>query len=713
MKLIYRAFYALFACAIVAPQVSYSEQFETLDTLKTYNIDEVIVESSRSNSQLKNLPQKVEIITQEEIQSTPSNNLAELLKRTTNVDIIQYPGISAAVGMRGFSPSAHSRSYTLLLINGKPAGTTNIASIVTANIERIEVAKGPYATLYGSDAMGGVINIITKTATEKLSGSANVEYGSYDLFSAEAFASGKIVDDVNFGIGASTRQKGDEYRIGESNLLQMSEREENILDSASYGDKMTYTSYDISHINGLIDWHVNEKLSVNAEAIYTFSDEVLSHGNYFTHKPTKKSIDRLNIYGSIEYAEKNHTILLSPYYAGEKAPNSSFISDSEGYYKSFESDIADYGFQLQDRIKLNEFTIIAGADFATHDYKSKRFKKDGTSNTPYKPNNDHTNYAVFTQATYNTDKLDINAGLRLDYFEYNIEANEAIGAGTSNNSYNTLNPSIGAQYRLNNNVKLHTSFGTAFSVPDAYKTAGSYDTYKYFEGNEDLEPEKSRTIDVGIKFNDFDNGITCDISYFNTNHDNRIVEYSKNDTTTSFKNANASLMHGLEINAKYNIGALYNKAFVLELYANWTYLFDANYDETLEAADKSDSIVTRNLLYVRKSNGNFGIYYKNQLGISARLNGRYVGSRFEKDSFSKYRTKILSSDYYADGGYTASNKILKHPDYLLFDASVKYTLKNNIEFGVLISNLFDENYSEKDGYNMPGRQFKVKLGYKF
>ena len=72
------------------------------------------------------------------IKSIPSENLAEILKRTTNLDIIQYPGLSATIGMRGFSPSAHSRSYTLLLINGKPAGTTNLATISTDNIEQID-----------------------------------------------------------------------------------------------------------------------------------------------------------------------------------------------------------------------------------------------------------------------------------------------------------------------------------------------------------------------------------------------------------------------------------------------------------------------------------------------------------------------------------------------------------------------------------------------
>ena len=84
-----------------------------LDSTKVYPIQEVTVHASRMERKLKNLPQKVEIISSDLIKSLPAENLAEVLKRTTNLDIVQYPGLSAAIGMRGFSPSAHARSLHL------------------------------------------------------------------------------------------------------------------------------------------------------------------------------------------------------------------------------------------------------------------------------------------------------------------------------------------------------------------------------------------------------------------------------------------------------------------------------------------------------------------------------------------------------------------------------------------------------------------------
>jgi len=131
------------------------------DTLLHQTIGEVTITTSRTNARLKDLPQKVEVIGPDIISTSPATNVADLLKTHTGLDIIQYPGVSSDIGIRGFSPSAHSRSYTLLLINGVPSATTNAASIPLIGVDRIEIVKGPLAALYGSDAMGGVINIIT------------------------------------------------------------------------------------------------------------------------------------------------------------------------------------------------------------------------------------------------------------------------------------------------------------------------------------------------------------------------------------------------------------------------------------------------------------------------------------------------------------------------------------------------------------------------
>jgi len=696
---------------------------EVVDTMRMYDLQEVEIKASRMNSALKNLPQKVEVVTSEQLQSLPSENLAEVLKRVVNLDIVQYPGVAATTGMRGFSPSAHSRSYTLILIDGAPSGTNNLASILTSNIERVEIIKGPYATLYGSDAMGGVINIITRQLGKPLQGNILIEAGNPGYYKAEAFAGGAILPGLKAGLGLSLQKQGDNYLIGKNNLFKMSELEKLILDKQSYGDTMRHSTYDLNHLDGQLDWQINPRWRAKAGAVYTWAKEVQLHGNYWgSYGQSKKEVDRRNFHGTIERKTNSAFTSLNPYYSQEKDPNYS-DNTSEGFI-NFESDIKEYGFQLQHQQNLGDFKLLGGIDYRVNDYHSERFEAKGTPTAPYKPDNRFGNSALFVQGSYSSDRFDANLGARYDHFRYHVAANEALHAPEANNTYNTFNPSLGAQYRFSEKVKAHTSFGTAFSVPDAYKTAGKYDVSVYFAewdfwwtqsyvGNPALKPEKSRSADIGLKYSDLTRGFDFDATYFYNFHHNMITETTLGTGEKSYLNADKATMDGLEIDTRFNFGALFHNKFILELYANCTWLFHSGYTRTLSGTNGIDSLITKDLEFVRKANGNFGLYFQNDKGISARLNARYIGSRFEKDSFGPLRPGISSSDYTTEGGYTVADQVLKHPDYLIFDLSLRYAFKNKIEIGCLLSNLFDENYSEKDGFNLYGRQVKLSIGYRF
>jgi len=703
---------------------------EIQDSIRAQALGEIVVQSTRLGNKLKNIPQKIEIITKEDIQGVPNENLAEVIKRLTNVDMVQYPGVSATIGMRGFSPSALSRSYTLMLINGRPAGTTNLASIIPNNVERIEVIKGPYATLYGSDAMGGVINIITKSIGSEFQGNIKVEGGTFDFHRIEGGLSGSLLPHLRGGFNFSTLKQGQDYLIGKKNLLKMNKVEKSILDNNSYGDTMKNSVYDLNDLNGRLEWDINKRWSANAEATYTFGKDIETPGNYWgSYGYSKKQIRRYNVFGTIERKGKAGSFSFSPYFTKENEPN--YSDNSSVGFVNFESKISQYGFQMQQQQAFGDFKAVAGMDFGVYDYQSERFASAGTPTTPYKPNNSHSNEALFAQINYHHDKLDVNVGARFDHFGYQIEANDSLHASASKNSYNTFNPSIGAQYQISDGLKAHASFGTAFSVPDAYKTSGSYlisiyyPEYNYtysqtFVGNPNLKPEKSSTIDLGLSFHSPNRAFNADITYFYTHHNGKIVDKYLENGNLSYVNANKAIMNGVEWSADYDFGSLFDQHFSLELYTNWTYLFDANSSQITKSSTGADSTFTRDLLYVRKLNGNFGLSFRNQKGLSARLNARYSGSRLENDSYKKddyspinLRPEILDTDYTTEGGYKLSEKILKHPDFLIFDLSAQYAFKNKIALGLSLSNLFDENFTDKDGYNMPGRQIKISLGYAF
>jgi len=694
-------------CLILKTSFSQSQ-----DSIRKYNLSEISISATRMNIKLKDMPQKVEIIDKATIQSVPADNVAELLKRTTNLDIIQYPGISAVIGMRGFSPSAHARSYTLLLINGKSGGTTNLASMNTTNIERIEVVKGPYSVLYGSDAMGGVINIITKTPESASGGNVTLAAGSFGSLALSGDVNGTFTKKTNFSLGFSRQEQQKEYRIGASNLMKLSEKEKLILDKASSGDVMRNSAFQTNNINGQLNYNINSVWSSSAQAMYTFANDIGTPGNYWgSYGQSKKDIQRMNFYTTLTRSKAKTLFSFNPYYTKELVNN--YSDNTDKGFVSFKSNVKEYGFKLNETIDLGKFKLLAGSDLDVYDYHSERFAAKATETSPYAPDNKNTKAAVFSQLSYVSGRFSANAGGRFDYITYSIEKNDSIKGTGGEDSYSVFNPSAGVQYTVIKNMKLHASVGTAFSVPDAFKVAGSYSGYEKYQGNPELKPESSFTFDLGVNYTLPSQLLSIDLTYFQTKHKDKIIKYALPlSDIMSFKNANNSDMKGLELLASLNFGSLFANDFKLEVYANSTIMLSNTVEESLKL-NGIDTILKRDMQYTRNNNSNFGIYFDNYKGFSTRLHARYIGSRLEKDNFSKLRPGIKTTDYYAEGGYTAKDKILKHPDFLIIDYTVSYTVQKNKRFGITISNLMDENYSEKDGYNMPGRTIMASFAYSF
>lgn len=683
------------------------------DSIRSYQMNEVVVSASRSGTMLKDIPQKVEIISNDMLKSLPNDNLAEVLKRATNLDIIEYPGLLSQIGMRGFSPSAHSRSYVLVLINGVAAGTTNLSEITVDNIERIEVIKGPYSVLYGSDAMGGVINIITKKSIAQSQGNVSVESGSFGYTKLSGNFTGVGSDKFTYGLGYNHQQQSKDYRIGDHNFLHMSDVDKMILDKASYGDVMQNSQYELNAINGFANYAFNQQWKARLDGMYTFADDVESPGTYWgVYGQTKKDIRLLNLNLSLEQnGEKNH-FRFAPYFNNDKDPN--YSDNTDAAFVNFTSTTKEYGYQLQDGYQFGNLNLLAGHDLHVYDYASQNFSAKDVETAPYKPNNRFINLALFAQATYAWEGLHVNAGLRYDHFDYQIDANADLNSPKASANYNTVNPSVGAQYVFLKDFKAHASYGSAFSVPDAYQVAGQYTmSYTYggvtyatdYVGNANLKPEKSRTADVGIAYDSRRTGLKIDLTYFHTNFNDRMItQYSSDLTAYTYVNANKSLMDGLELVSSFNFGQFIRPTLDIEAYANFTWMFTNN---VTTAAG-----VTQDALYVRKTNGNFGLSYQDRK-ISMRLNGRLIGSRLETDNFSYIRTGITAADYYTKGGYTAADGVLQIPSFLVFDYSIGYAFSPKVNFGITVANLLDENYTEKDGYNMPGRSIIAKVSYKF
>lgn len=697
--------------ALLATHYSFAQQ-NTVSPSKTVDLNEITVTASRMELPLKRIPQKVELIKQDAIDAIPGENIGEILKRTTNLDIIQYPGALVTVGMRGFPATAHNRSYTLILIDGKPAGTNNLATIPSDMIERIEVVKGPYSVLYGSDAMGGVVNVITKAPSATATGKIALSAGSYGQSNLSVYTSGSIVPKLRFSIGYARRAQDSDYRIGKSNLLNISDLEKEILDSKSYGDAMTNTQYQINTLNAKLQYQLNDNWSADYYSNITISNDIETPGNYWhSNGMSKKDIDRVANYLNIRYNKPDNDLIISPYLSIQSEANYDNNTDS-AYIKSNER-IKQYGVKIANTHTWNDLRWLVGADFDGYDVNSKKYSDKWIPTTPLRPNHTRIAASAFTQLAYTWKNLFMNAGLRYNYISYTLQADELLKNEKKTTGYSNLNPSLGINYRITDDLYFHASAGNAFYVPDAYKSAGVYKIgKKLYVGNPDLKPETVTSYDLGLNYG-YKDYFNVDLTYFQNFYNNKIVNDNSRKDTTSYKNATKGMMNGLEMMFSSNIASLWNAPYRLELFGGVTYYFNAKFDDEVKSKSGEMEKVTKDMLYIRKTTGNFGVGFDNNKGFTARLTARYIGHRLENDWNGSQRPDITPDDYYNKGGYKASDKILRHSSHLIFDLSSHYMINSHFRVGFSVANLFDENYTEKDGYNMPGRNIMGHFSYQF
>ncbi len=160
-----------------------------------YELSEIIVTASKLEEPKRDVSYSVQVITQEDIKNSTAHNAGDLIAEAAIGHIHKYPGLlTSSIGLRGFRTDLFDdlKSRVLVLINGNRAGTVNLATIPIDDIDRIEIVKGPASVLYGSSAMGGVINVITKQGKEEgIHGSIGGQTGSWDFWKTKAELYGK------------------------------------------------------------------------------------------------------------------------------------------------------------------------------------------------------------------------------------------------------------------------------------------------------------------------------------------------------------------------------------------------------------------------------------------------------------------------------------------------------------------------------------------
>lgn len=703
-----KIFSICFACVMGLSVFAQNESSLAIDSLSKHELETVTIYASKTNALLKDLPNKIEVINKRQIDASGINNLTDLLKNYVNIDVIEYPGYNSFFGIRGFKPT--EGKYTTILIDGILAGTTNMATLSLGDVEQIEVLKGPFSSMYGSDAMGGVVNIVTKRHKGDLTGIVKASVGSFQSAKGAFNVGGRVAGGLNFDISFDYSSQSQNYKIGKHNFLHMNETDKAIVGKDTYGIKMIGSTYNGISGRARIGYEFNPNWSLDFTEMMFTGKDLPQGGNVWASYGTKKkdvtrNTSKLELKGKMGI----HNIFFAPYYS--EAQTKTYNTNSDTAYVTTDSKLRTYGYNLNDNILFGNQKIAFGLDNKNEVNELTSFSLRDVIKAPYKPNFRNSSWGVYVQSNlkFLEEKMNISLGARYDFIDFKLKKSPGLDNEEKKESYNIINPNIGAKYFITTGIALHTSFGTAFSMPDAYQKAGEY-VYNGIltVGNPKLKPEKSKTIDAGISFSKPAMGIDFDFTYFYTWNKDFIVEKQwitdDKEKRKTYENADKAKKSGMEIMASYDFGTLFERKFALKLYGNLTWMF--NYE------DFSNGVWSKTWS-VRKQNANFGLDFLHNKGFSARLNGRFMGHRIEKNYISDKIRPDLKDLQKENQPSLLANSLIEHPEFLVFDFNASYLITKQINVGFVMNNILDENYTEKDGYNMPGRNFQVRAAISF
>ncbi len=642
---------------------------------------EVIVTATRSAESVKDIPAKVEVITRQDIDQTTGDTLTEQLKKNASIGVMEYSGVLAGIGIRGFRPEISGiTKHTLILINGRPAGATNLATVLTDNIARIEVLKGPASSLYGGEAMGGVVNIITKKNTGELTGTVEAGFGSFATNYQKAAIGGGLANKIDFDLSARRFEQADDFRMGN-------------------GDPRANTSYETRNVNLRLGMDLKRwRLDVSGD-LYNGSD-IETPGDIFNGDETSGSKD-IDHYGlDMTVGGKlgnNNMVSVTAYQTNEKSENYKNYTGWGTYtqvapYRSYDSETEWQGLQLKDEYSWGVHRIITGFDYQNIDVESRSYNQDGTRTAPWSPDEGRKNLAGYLETVWKLmDKhLTVTAGGRYDSFDVETKATPFKTDFTPRSeSFSTISPRAGVNYLFDQGVRIHSTIGKAFVPPTAAQLAGYsesiYSGVTYVtKGNPDLNPESSVTYDLGVGYDLAKSGLSLDLTYFHTNVDDKISKFTSG-TVTTYENSLDAKMEGLETMLSFDLGAPLNWDRSLTLFVNSTHMFK-NEEEQTDGSMKD-------IHNVAKYTVNYGMKYEDG-ALDGKLNCRTQG-------------RMKDTDW-----NTAGYPEVEYPSFTVVDLVMGYSY-NEHHLSLKIDNLLDHNYYEKKGYPKPGRAVFASYRYEF
>lgn len=438
---------------------------------KPSNLNEVVITASRSSKKQSEIGKVVRVISSEEISRSQGRSLPELLNTVPGLTVGgagSNPGNLMSVFLRG-----SSSGNTLILIDGiavndasSTSGEYNLSAIAIDQIERIEILKGGNSTLYGSDAVAGVINIITKKGNGPLKGNLLLTGGSYQTFKQAAGVSGTIgKTDISLNLSNLNSKS---FSTAQA-MADTSKFEKDGFNQKSIGFNISQALSNRVSLLGYVNYNINgadfDAGSFTDAKDYTYKKNtlLLNFG----------SVINLNK-GKLKFNLSQNNVQNKLDYSGSLIDNKGKITNAEGVYTSQLSKFID---------------ITSGINYKFS--KTDQISEYGKLSSDSAKNNIAS---VFTSFFFSAGKF------------FRMELG---GRFNHHNQFgNNLNYTINPSFLISDKIKVFFNASSAYKVPTLYQLTSEY---KNVDG---LKPESSHTLETGFDINLLNDKLTINAALY-------------------------------------------------------------------------------------------------------------------------------------------------------------------------------------------------------
>ncbi|MFM8280985.1 MAG: TonB-dependent receptor plug domain-containing protein [Bacteroidota bacterium] len=598
---------------------------------------QVVVTGTRNEVLLKDSPVRVEIVDAKQTVSTAMVNLGDLLREQTG--LLLTNNVRTGIQMMGLGAD-----YTQILIDGQPmigrvAGVLDLSRISVGNIDRVEIVKGPMSSLYGSEALAGVINIITKKPISGISGSA---FGQYlDKGPSE------LRGEMQYGANA----------FDVSGFFSLKKAQSFILSKDSIS--IPYQGFSDQTFHLKTKWFASHSVNVGADFrmfssesrgafIESFFGQIASNEGSVRQQDMQGTMYATWTHGKARLHAQLHASTYKERYNFDTIQGDAGKTDdlSRGLLRSF----LQYDVFWSER---NRFTF--GAEYTV----------DDIGGTRYPDNPFFSTFSGFIQWEGNPTSW-ISYALSTRYVYNSAFDQEGLHEEHTLTALNKLlNPKLSINFKINHGIRLHTSIGTGFKVPDfrqlyvqfSNRLGGAgYDLIGARRLGIDLQPERSLSMDVGIIGDEwtftglsetypihgfaecrvFDNTLSNLIEFFYTGNNPQT-----NQAVYSYRNISRARTSGLECSIRLSHALNQKESEVITYAWGYQYLITRDlevYDAVL--AGRAGTIDPKTgtfraltaesyggLWFRSAHSGTFRLGYEHtSLGILASMRAQFIGS---------------------------------------------------------------------------------------